>query len=203
MAWRVRWGTVSHTKNYSYIISLCTLSSQELFRFSFLLNKALEIRAFIWLCLDQKRQRSWSWTVLWRPIRPSRTNTQKRCPFHYRGLECKKRKSWNTWSNRQIWTWSTKWSRAKAKRALPREHTHHSKHPLPTTQEKTTHGYHQMVNTKIRLIIFFAVKDGEALYSQQKQDWELTVAQIMNSLLPNSDLNWRKLGKPLDHSGMT
>ena len=44
-----------------------------------------------------------------------------------------------------------------------------------------------MVNTKIRLIIFFAAKDGEALYSQQKQDWELTVAQIMNSLLPNSE----------------
>ena len=53
-----------------------------------------------------------------------------------------------------------------------------------------------MVNTKIRLIIFFAAKDGEALYSQQKQDWELTMAQIMNSLLLNSDLNWRKKGKP-------
>ena len=47
----------------------------------------------------------------------------------------------------------------------------------------------QMANTEIRLIIFFAAKDGEALYSQQKQDQELTVAQIMNSLLPNSDLN--------------
>ena len=43
----------------------------------------------------------------------------------------------------------------------------------------------QMVNTKIRLIIFFADKDREALYSQQNQDWELTAAQIM----PNSDLN--------------
>ena len=43
--------------------------------------------------------------------------------------------------------------------------------------------------TEIRLIIFFAAKDREALYSQQKQDQELTVAQIMNSLLPNSDLN--------------
>ena len=52
--------------------------------------------------------------------------------------------------------------------------------------------HHQMVNTEIRLIIFFAAKDGEALYSQQKQDWELTVAQIMNTLLPNSDLNLRK-----------
>ena len=50
-----------------------------------------------------------------------------------------------------------------------------------------------MVNTEIRLIIFFAAKDGEALYSQQKQDQELTVAQIMNSLLPNSDL--KKVGK--------
>ena len=51
-----------------------------------------------------------------------------------------------------------------------------------------------MVNTKIRLIIFFEAKDGEAVYSQQKKkkkkkDWELTVAQIMSSLLPNSDLN--------------
>ena len=50
-----------------------------------------------------------------------------------------------------------------------------------------------MVNTEIRLIIFFAAKDGEALYSQQKQDQELTVARIMNSLLSNSDL--KKVGK--------
>ena len=80
-----------------------------------------------------------SWLVLWRPTRPFRTNTQKRCPFHYRGLECKCRKSRNTWSNRQIWPWSMEWSRAKANRVLPREHTGHSKHPLPTTQEMTLH----------------------------------------------------------------
>ena len=71
----------------------------------------------------------------------------------------------------------------KVNRVLPREFTGHSKHPLPTTQEKIL----QMVNTKVRLMIFFAAKDGETLYYQQKQDWELTVAQIMNSLLPNSD----------------
>ena len=46
-----------------------------------------------------------------------------------------------------------------------------------------------MIKTKTRLIMFFAAEDGEALYSQQKQDWELTVAQTMNSLLPNSDLS--------------
>ena len=60
-----------------------------------------------------------------------------------------------------------------------------------------------MVDTEIRMIIFFAAEDGEALNSQQKQDQELTVAQIMNSLLPNSDLNRKKWGKALDHSGMT
>ena len=57
------------------------------------------------------------------------------------------------------------------------------------TREDSTHGHHKMVKNKIKLIIFFAAKDGEALHSQQKQDQELTVAQIMNSLLPNSDLN--------------
>ena len=57
------------------------------------------------------------------------------------------------------------------------------------TREDSTHGHHQMVNTEIGWIIFYAAKDGEALYSQEKQDQELTVAQIMSSLLPNSDLN--------------
>ena len=46
-----------------------------------------------------------------------------------------------------------------------------------------------MVNPQIKLIILFAAKDGEALYSEQKQDWDVTVAHIMNPLLPNSDLN--------------
>ena len=66
-----------------------------------------------------------------------------------------------------------------------------------------------MVNTEIRLIILFAAEDGEALYSQQKQSWELTVAQVMDSL-QNSELNWRKCffsedsrSFPTDHSGIT
>ena len=63
----------------------------------------------------------------------------KRCPFHYRGLECKSTKSRNTWNNRQIWSWNSEWSRAKTNRVLPRTCTGHSKHPLPTTQEKTLH----------------------------------------------------------------
>ena len=57
------------------------------------------------------------------------------------------------------------------------------------TRDGSTCGHHQIVNTEIRLMIFFGAKDGEAPYSQQKQDRELTVAQIMKSLLQNSDLN--------------
>ena len=64
---------------------------------------------------------------------------------------------------------------------LLREHTGHSKHPLQTTQGKTTHGHYQMVKTETRMIISFAAKDREALYSQQKQDLGLTVAQIVSS----------------------
>ena len=71
-----------------------------------------------------------------------------------------------------------------------REHTGHSKYPLPTTQEKILH----MDITRWSIpkqidYIFSAAKVGDALYSQQKQDRDLTVTQIMNSLLPNSDLN--------------
>ena len=64
----------------------------------------------------------------------------------------------------------------------------------------STRGHHQMVYTwtspdgqhRNQIDYILCSHDGEALYSQQKQDRELTVAQIMNSLLPNSDLNWRK-----------
>ena len=72
---------------------------------------------------------------------------------------------------------------AKANRILPREHTVKVNTPFQQHKEDSTHGHHQIVNTEIRLIIFFAAKDGESLYIQQKQDQELTVAQIMNSLL--------------------
>ena len=77
--------------------------------------------------------------VLWRLQDLLELTPPKRCPFHYRKLESKSRKSRHTWSNRQIWPWRTEWDRAKANRVLQRERTGHSKHPLPTTQEKTLH----------------------------------------------------------------
>ena len=67
---------------------------------------------------------------------------------------------------------------------FPREHTGHSKHHLPTTQEKTLHMDIIRWSIPKSLTVFFAAKDREALYGQHKQDQELTVAQIMNSLLP-------------------
>ena len=97
-----------------------------------------------------------------------RTNTQKRCPFHYRGTECKSRKSRNTWSNRQIWPWSTKWSRAKANRVLPREHTGHSKHPPPTTQEKILHMDITRWSTPISDWLYFLQPKVEKLYKVSK-----------------------------------
>ena len=114
-------------------------------------------------------RRSWNWSVLWRPRRPPRTNTKKKYSIHLWGLEynicipmadsCwgltenskilqsnypsiikkKSRKSRDTWSNRQVWPWRTKWSRAKANWILPREFIGHSKHPFSTTQETTLH----------------------------------------------------------------
>ena len=57
------------------------------------------------------------------------------------------------------------------------------------TRGDFTHGHHQKVSTEIRLIIFFAAEDEEALHSQQKQDLELTMAQIISSLLQNSGSN--------------
>ena len=76
----------------------------------------------------------------------------------------------------------------------------HCSYQTPSSNNKKedcTHGYHQLINTEIRLIIFFAAKDGKALYSQLKQDWELTVGQILNSLLWNSDLNWRNSNRSI------
>ena len=137
--------------------------------------------------------RSWPWMVLWRPTRPCRTNTQKRCPFHSRGLECKSRKSRNTWSNRKIWPWNTELKGQRLiefckENALVIANTLFQQHKRRLYTWTSPDGQHRNQIDDI----YFAAKDGEALYSQQKQDQKLTVAQIINSLLPNSDLNWRK-----------
>jgi len=69
------------------------------------------------------------------------------------------------------------------------------------TRDDFTHGHHQMVNMQIKLITFFVAKEGEAVYSLQKQDLKLTVAQIISFSSQNSGLNSRKRGKPLSQPG--
>ena len=129
--------------------------------------------------------------VLCRPTRPSRTNTQKRCPFHNRGLESKV-------GSQEIPGVTGKFGLGVQNKAGQRLIESCQENALViantlfsnNTGEDSTHGHHQMVNTRIRLIIFFAAEDGKGLYSQQKRkDQELTVVQTMTSLLPNSDLN--------------
>ena len=148
---------------------------------------------------SQQKSLKWStwmqsqkWRLLRRPTIHFRTNTPQRCPFHNRGQESKSRKSRNSWSNKQIWPWSTEWSRAKANRVLPRECTGHSKYPLPTTQEKTLHIDITRGSTSKSDWLYSLLPKMEKLYTVSKNNRELTVAQIMNSLLPNSDSNWRK-----------
>ena len=104
-------------------------------------------------------------------------------------MECKSRKSRDTWSNTQVWPWCIKRSKAKANRVLSRKHTSQQTPFSNNTRDDYTHGHCHIANTEIRLMIFFAAEDGKALYSQQREDQELTVAQIMNCLLQNSGLN--------------
>ena len=157
------------------------------------------------LCLNHQCQRSWSWKVLRRPPRPSNINTKKGCHFVTR--------DWNAKVGiQEIPGVTGKFGfgvRNEAgqrlrefcqENALVIANTLFLQHKRRLYTWTSPNGQHQ---NQITLIIFFAAKYGSAIYSQQKQDWELTVAQIMTSLFPNSDLNWRKWGKPLDHSGMT
>ena len=108
--------------------------------------------------------------------------------FSSRGLECQSRKSRDTCSNGQTWPWSTKWSRAKGNRVLPRESTGHSKHPLPTTQYKTLHMDITRWSTPKADWLYYLQPKMEKLYTVSKNKTGSWLAQIMNSVLPNSDL---------------
>ena len=101
-------------------------------------------------------------------MRPSRTDTQKRCPFHYRGRNAKV-------GSQEIPGIMGKFGHGVQNEAGQRLIEFGQENALvmantlfQNTREESTHGHHQMVNTEIRLIIFFAAKDGEALPSQQK-----------------------------------
>ena len=132
-----------------------------------------------------------------------RSKAQKRCPFHYRGLECKRRKSRKTWSTRQIWPWSTEWSRAKANRVRPREHTGHSKHPLPTTQVKTLHMDITRWSTPKSDWLYSLQPKMEKLYTVHKNKTGSWLWLRSWTLFDKLRLKLKKVGKTTRSSGMT
>ena len=128
---------------------------------------------------------------------------KKRWPFHHRELECKSRKSRDTWSNMHIWPWSTEWSRAKANRVLSRDRIGHCKHPLPTTQEITLH-----------MNITSGQYWNQTDYILCSWRWRGSIQSVKTRLgahcgsnhelfMAKFRLTLKKIGKPLDHSGMT
>ena len=106
-----------------------------------------------------------------------RTNSQKRCPFHYRGLECKGGKSRDTWSNRQIRPWSIKWSRSKANKVLPRECIGHSKHPLPIHPK----GWSWPLHSRVSMGLFFTLVCSFSGWTEQ--GIAVAFALLQNSVL--------------------
>ena len=112
---------------------------------------------------------------------------QKRFPFHYRELECKRRKSRNIWNNRQIWPWSTEWIKVTANRVLQENalviaNTLFQQHKTRLYTWTTPDGQYQ---NQIGYIL--CSQRWRSSVESAKEDQELTVSQIMNSLLPNSD----------------
>ena len=117
-----------------------------------------------------------------------RINTQKRCPFHYRGLNAKVGRQETPGVTGKFGLGMRNEAGQRLIEFCQENAPVIANTLFHNTREDSTYGHHQMVNTKIRLIIFFATRDGEALYNQQKQDWELTVAQIIIAKL-------KKVGK--------
>ena len=137
--------------------------------------------------------------VLWRPARPSRT---KKDDLFFIG-DWKSRKSRNTCSNRQIWSWSTEWRRAKANRVLPREHTGHSKHYLPATQEKTWHIDITRWSTPKSDWLYSLQPKMEKLYTVSKnKTWSCLWLRSSASYCKIHTQKKKKVEKPLGHSGI-
>ena len=156
----------------SYIFEITWVQSQKLQNDLFLFpRQTIQYHSNPSLCPDSNAEEAeveWFYEDLQDllELTPLRTNTQKRRPFHYRGLECKSRESRNTWGNRQIWLWNTEWSRAKANRVLPRECTGHTP-SSNNTREDSTHGHHQMDITR---------------WSTPKSDWFYSLQPKMEKL---------------------
>ena len=170
-------------------------------------RQAIQYQSNPSLCPNQYCWRSWSWMVLWRPTRPFRScrssNTPKRCPFHYRALECKSRRP-------RISGVTDKFCLGIQNEAGERLTEFFQENALVIAN--TLFQQHK------RRLYTWKSPDGQ--YQNQidyilcSQRWRSSIqsAKIRPGAdcgsdnefsLPNSDLNWRKKGKPIDHSSMT
>ena len=154
-------------------------------------------------CPNHWFHRRWSWLVLWRTTSASRTSNKQDALF-IRGLEGKSRESRDIWTNRKFGLGLQNEPKQRLT-VLCKEKTLVTANTLfqqPKRQLCTWPSPNGQA--EIRLIMFFAAKNEEALsVSQKKWDLEMTVAHIMSSLLQNVSLNWRKQVKPLGHWGYT
>ena len=140
------------------------------------------------LCPNQECRRSWSWTVLLRPTRPSRTNTTKRCPLYYRGLESKSRKSRSGVTGKfGLWSTGQRLIGFCQENALVIANTLFQQYKRRLYTWTSPVGQYQ---NQIDYILCSQRRRSSIQIAKTRP--ELTMAQIMNSLLPNSDLNWRK-----------
>ena len=154
-------------------------------------------------CPKHRCQGSWSWSVLWRPRRPPRTNSKKWCPILHRILECKSRKSRYTWCNREVFPWIIKWCCANTNRILPRECTDHSKHTFQ--QHKRRLYTWALANGQywIRLITFFCSWRWKRCIQSAKTRPGVHCGSDHQLLVAKFRLNLKKVGKTLGQSGMT
>ena len=150
------------------------------------------------LCPNCWCWRSCSWTVMWRPTRPSRTNSKKtkkkRSFFHYRGRKAKERSQdipgvtgkFGLGLQNEA---GQRLTELCQENALVVANTNFQQHKRQLYTRTSPNGQYWN-QTDYRLIILFAAENGDAIYSQKKQYMELTVAQITSSFMQNSGLNW-------------
>ena len=136
--------------------------------------------------------------ILWRFTRTYRTNTKKRCPFHYRELEGQSRLSRDSWSKRQIWPWSTKWSKSKANRVW-QENALVIANTLFQQQKSRLYTWTSPDGQYWNQIDYLLCSQNQSAKTRSGADFgsdhELLIAKFR--------LKLKKVGKPLSHSGVT
>ena len=136
----------------------------------------------------EKTEVEWFYEDIWDLPKQAPKKKKKKCHFQHRGLECQSKKSRDTWSNRQVWPCSTKWSREKANRVLPGEHTGH-KNTLFQQHTRWPYTWTSPDGQYQNQIYYILLSWRWRSSTQLAKTRQGAVAQIMNSLLQNSDLN--------------